>query len=133
MDIAITLDQSLWDKIVSGEKGIELRKDIPSFFNKNKDKVFVIIKGTDKVVGYFFVDFFFATTPSVLLTSPKWMRLISVPQDWISKYVEKASHVYLWYISNVFALRQTIPRIEMGLKSNPQKYAYLFRGCKKVK
>lgn len=133
MDIAITLDQSLWDMIMIGEKGIELRKSVPSFFHMGINRVYVIIKGTDKAVGWFYVDDFIATTPSLVLNNRKWLREIAVPQEWISKYVENKKLVSLWFIGEVRSLSQPIPITSMGLRCNPQNYAYVFRGCKKVK
>lgn len=57
MDIAITLPKDLWLKIVSGEKKVEMRKwDLPKHFDLKLDSIYVVIKGTRKVVGRFKVE-----------------------------------------------------------------------------
>lgn len=126
MDIAITLPKSLWDKIVSGEKKIELRKNRPSSYHIIRDRVYVVIKGSNIVVGYFIIADFVATSPACLMTSPNWLKQIAVSQDWISHYIEGATLVWLWYIGNVFQFKEPLSRpFTMKLKNNPQSYVYL--------
>ena len=54
MDIVITLPKVLWLKIVSGEKLVEMRKwYLPSHFNRQTDCIYVVLKGTRRVAGFF--------------------------------------------------------------------------------
>lgn len=126
MDIAITLPKSLWDKIVSGEKSIELRKNQPYHFDIDFDRVYVVLKGSSDIVGYFNIAEFVATSPSCLMTSQNWLRKIAVSQDWISHYIEGASLVHLWFIGKVFQYKEPLSRpFTMKLSNNPQSYIYL--------
>lgn len=126
MDIAITLPKSLWDKIVSGEKSIELRKTRPYHFDIDFDRVYVVLKGSSDIVGYFNITEFVATTTSCLMTNHNWLRKIAVSQDWISNYVEGADFVRLWFIGKVVQFKVPLSRtFTMKLKNNPQSYIYL--------
>lgn len=126
MDIAITLPKSLWDKIVSGEKSIELRKSRPSFYRLHIDKVYVVVKGSTEIVGYFYVNSFMATSPSCLMTCHNWLRQIAVSPEWISDYIEGANLVYLWFIWKVVSFEKPLSRtFDIKLNHNPQNYVYL--------
>lgn len=126
MDIAITLPRSLWNKIVSGEKTIELRKVCPKLFNAWRDRVYVVIKGSTEVVGYFYVACFTATTPSCLMDFRKWVEKIGVSQDWISDYVKGSELVYLWFIDKCVPFHESADRnFDMRLKNNPQCFTYI--------
>lgn len=126
MDIAITLPKSLWDKIVSGEKSIELRKSKPIDYLLDFDRVYVVIKGSTDIVGYFYITDFVAISPSCLMTSPNWLRKIAVSLDWIFPYIEGATLVYLWLIGKVVQYKEPLARsFTMKLSNNPQSYIYL--------
>lgn len=126
MDIAITLPRSLWNKIVSGEKAIELRKVFPKHFNAWRDRVYVVIKGLTVVVGYFYVECFMATSPSCLMDSRVWIEMIGVSKDWISDYVKGSELVYLWFIDKVVSFHGEADRnFDMRLKNNPQCFTYI--------
>lgn len=126
MDIAITLTMSLWKKIVTGEKTIELRKNFPIDFNFNEDKVFVCLKGTEFIVGYFMVSSFVFCTSDHVCTSQELSHKIAVPIKWIYNYVTKKSWVYLWYIGGVFVFKGNgIHRSLFRIYKNPQSFIYL--------
>lgn len=126
MDIAITLPKSLWDKIVSGEKSIELRKNRPYHYDIDFDRVYIVLKGSNDIVGYFIIADFVATSPACLMTSPNWLKQIAVSQEWISHYIEGATLVWLWYIGKVVQYKEPLSRpFTMKLKNNPQSYIYL--------
>lgn len=126
MDIAITLPREYWNLIVSGIKTIELRKNNPRLMDKSIDRVYVVIKGTTDVVGFFYFDNTTATTPYVVLHSEHILKQIAVPQSWIQEYIEGCCLVYLWGIGKVFVF--DTPRSRdyfLNIKSNPQSYVYL--------
>lgn len=70
MDIAITLPKHLWQLILAGKKTIELRKNFPTYFLTRTHKVFVCEKGSNKVLGYFYIKRFECISTKTLLTSP---------------------------------------------------------------
>lgn len=126
MDIAITLPRDYWNLIVSGIKTIELRKNNPHLMNKSIDRVYVVIKGTTDVVGFFYFESTTATSPSIILNSEHILKQIAVPKSWIQDYIEGFSLVYLWGIGKVFTF--DVPRSRdffLNIKSNPQSYVYL--------
>lgn len=126
MDIAITLPMSLWKKIVSGEKIIELRKNFPIDFNVNVDKVYVCLKGSEFIVGYFMVSSFQRCTSDHVCTSHELTLKIAVPIKWIYNYVTKKSWVYLWYIGGVFVFKGNgVHRSLFLIDKNPQSFIYL--------
>lgn len=122
MDIAITLPKDLWSKIVSGEKKAEMRKwDLPKHFNLKKDSIYVVLKGTRKVVGRFKVedvDMFF-------LKECAWNKYgdgLGVSHEWFSKYWGDAFVMYFFVIGNcrVFDHRKVVE-----VTHAPQKYIKL--------
>lgn len=126
MDIAITLPHEYWNLIVSGVKTIELRKNNPHLMNKSTDRVYVVIKGTTDVVGFFYFDSTTATTPNVVLNSEHILKQIAVPKSWIQGYLEGCSLVYLWGIGKVFVFDKPYSRDSyLNINSNPQSYVYL--------
>lgn len=126
MDIAITLPRSLWNKIVSGEKSIELRKVRPNLFNAWRDRVYVVTKGSNEVVGYFYIECFMATTLSCLMVSHRWLEQIAVSQEWVSTYIEGSKLIYLWFIGKCVSFNKSADRnFDMRLKNNPQCFTYI--------
>lgn len=126
MDIAITLPKSLWDKIVSGKKTIELRKNFPKSFDVDVDKVYVILKGTPWIVGFFYVrsfEWFYARS---VRDFEQILAQISVPRQWIVNYVGYSSAVYLWHIRYVHAFTNALDRdVVWNMYSNPQSFVYI--------
>lgn len=126
MDIAITLPNSLWDKIVSGKKTIELRKNFPKFFDVDVDKVFVILKGTPQIVGFFYVRSFEWTYAKGLLDDKSILLKISVPRQWIANYIGDIHVVYLWHIREVYTFPRPLDRsIVWNMYTNPQSFVYV--------
>lgn len=125
MDIAITLSKNLWDKICSGEKQYECRKRIPRNFMKNYDKVWIILKGTNKVVGFFNIDAFL-TCIDVQEIKDNYLQKICVDKAWFDRYAEHEDVLHLWHISTI-VFELAIPQDKenfLGLTDNPQCYAY---------
>lgn len=126
MDIAITLPQDLWKKIVSGEKSIELRKNFPKEFDVNTDRVYVFLKGTKHIAGYFRVTSFEAFHVKGFSDLYPFITHIAVPKQWIFGYWGYSPMVYLWHIGNVFEFGKPINRdYYWKMQSNPQSFVYL--------
>ena len=126
MDIAITLPSSLWDKIVSGEKTIELRKNFPKDFCFKYDRVYVLLKGTTKIAGFFYVSSFEDFYAESINDFDPILSKISVPKQWIINYVGYSSLVYLWHIRKVVPFVNFLDRSYIwNKKTNPQSYFYI--------
>lgn len=126
MDIAITLPVNLWNKIASGEKTIELRKNFPKDFDVFTDKVHVILKGTRMIPGYFCISSFERFYAESISDFDPILSKISVPKQWIINYVGYSSAVYLWHIKNVHSYNEMQDRSCLGsMKSNPQSFVYI--------
>lgn len=126
MDIAITLPCTLWDKIISGEKTVELRKNFPKDFDVHTDKVFVLLKGTPQIVGFFFVSSFEWVYAKSLLGYESILPKISVPKQWIINYIGDSYAVYLWHIREVYTFPRPLDRsIVWNMYTNPQSFVYI--------
>ncbi len=125
MDIAITLPQDLWDKICSGKKQFECRKRVPRNFMPAYDNVWVVIKGTNKVAGFFKIDTFL-TCVEVSEVAEKYLDRICTDKSWLEQYARHEDVLQLWKIQSVVYLL-AIPQDReefLGHISNPQGYAY---------
>ena len=126
MDIAITLPRTLWNKIVTGEKTIELRKNFPQKFQLEIDRVYVCVKGTALVAGYFSVSHFEACHHAFICTHDDILKKIAVPVDWIDMYFGKKNWAYLWHIKHVVRFSGLgCHRSLYLLDKNPQSFVYL--------
>lgn len=123
-NVIITLPESLWEKIVSGEKKIEVRKNAPKG-EFDVTKVYVIIKGTDIVAGYF-------TLNDIIICDSVWWfytmyeKQIGVPFEWLLKYAGGLyKKLYGWRVGKIKCLEKlNLFRSDFGLKSNPQSFVY---------
>lgn len=123
-NVIITLPKSLWEKIASGEKKVEVRKNAPNV-KFRVTKIYVIIKGTDIVAGYF-------TLKDIISCKNMWWfyytykKQIGVPFEWLQKYVGSPDkRFYGWEIGKVKCFKKmTLYRSYFGVKSNPQSFAY---------
>lgn len=119
MDIAITLPKDLWLKIVSGDKKVEMRKwDLPKHFDIKLDSIYVVIKGTRKVVGRFKVE----AVQWSYLQFAAWRRFsdgLGVSYQWFTQYWGNSSIMYFFVIGNcrVLSCRENIE-----VSHAPQKY-----------
>lgn len=126
MDIAITLPETLWKKIVSGEKTIELRKNFPKEFDVNTDRVYVCLKGTEFVAGFFKVLTFAPMPADCVCAYHDIPPKIAVPIKWIDNYVKDSSWVNLWFIDDVVSFAGNgVYRSVYNLTKNPQSFVYL--------
>lgn len=132
-DIAITLSVDLWQKICSGDKPFEVRKQVPACFNYNRDRVYVILKGYKDVVGYFKIDFF-ARNQDPHKIWENHADKIGVKQDWWWKWVGNSQYVQVWMISRVrhFDIYEPMETF-LGLEYSPQSYVYVERPIEEPK
>lgn len=124
MNIIITLPMKLWERIMTGEKTIELRKDTPRNFNCATDKCYVILKGTDILAGWIYLDSIKTYPKTEPITADIETR-VTVSRSWIDNYLAKADSYSLWYIRNhekSYDLESA--RQLFCIRSNPQSYIY---------
>lgn len=127
MDILITLPQNLWIDIVDGKKTIELRSVWPKKFSLITNRVWVVLKGYQLVVGWFFIDNY----TEIDNTNSFWNccgESLCVSHDWFLKYVHNKNKLYAWSIENVYELEEPIKlKTLMNVEKSPQSYRYVKR------
>ena len=124
MNIVITLPEKLIAAIVSGAKTIEFRKSYPKDFDCRKDCVFIIEKGTRKVVAYFLVsNFQYETNPVEIWRD--YSIQIRVPFLCFMAYAPRCRAYYLWRIRKAAYLYTPLDReLLLNLTTNPKDYVY---------
>lgn len=125
MDIAITLPKFLWEQICSGEKQYECRKSIPRNFFRDTDKVFVILKGSTDVVGWFEITRFLSCV-EVDEVKEKYLNKLGIIEEWLDEYAKHEDVLQLWEINPVvyeFSKPQNRESF-LGIRNNPQSYVY---------
>lgn len=125
MNIAITLPECLWRNIVSGQKTIELRKNFPKLYELNWDVVFVILKGTQRVIGWFRVKKFEEIT-NVAQFSSNPAGGLCVSNVWVRKYLKDADKCYLWHIGDCCEFKKYWDyHMLLNMSAKPQSFVYV--------
>ena len=124
MNIIITLPPHLIEKIIKGEKQIEIRKTIPKQFNIDKDVVFVVTKGTNKVSFFFTIRRFYSTNDVEIY----WhfnKQYLGIHIDFMQRYWQVDSILHFWEIAYVQPLLYPIDLIEdLHCQRAPQSFVY---------
>ena len=123
-NIAITLPQKLWDKVVAGEKVVELRKRFPRRFDSELSRCYVVGKGTSMVLGALSLSF------EQVENTDENRRLVQkgagVPLAWIERYYAGHLYMHLWYIIHFGDFRDWDVDISvLGLARVPESFVYL--------
>jgi len=121
MNILITLPKDLLEKIISGEKELEMRKCIPKHMKIGEDGFFVVEKGTDCVRCWCRVDNWMGTGMDNY-RAHWYANRLCVSQRYIMEYA-KGKMVYLWKIGKVITFDH-LKRDELLVDKNPQQFAY---------
>lgn len=121
MNILITLPKNLIEKIISGEKTLEMRKCLPKGMKIGEDGFFVVEKGTDDVRCWCRVDNWMFTGMDYYRAQWYAARLC-VSAEYIMDYA-KGHMVYLWKIGKVIKF-ENLKREELVVDRNPQQFAY---------
>ena len=122
MNVLITLPKNLLDKIISGEKKIEMRKCMPNYLKVGEDGFFVVEKGTDKVKCWCRVDAAINTDINEREAKLFSEDLCVTPQ-FILDYAPEGKNVWLWEIGKVVEL-ENVCRYSLQVERNPQQFAY---------
>lgn len=127
MNIIITLPHDLIEEILIGHKVYEARKAIPRYFNPDKDRVFMVEKGTDKVVGFFTIADFITIPPTPRnLDDIKGRCCVSF--DFLYKYYRHYDKAVLWRIRNYYRFHKPLNLTAFFDKDKaPQSYFYTNR------
>lgn len=123
MDVLITLPKHLIEKILSGEKTIEMRKTFPKKLEVGHDGFFVVEKGTNNVRCWCRVSHFAKHIMMTVLLR-KYQPQICVPDEYILKYAPPPKFAHFWFISEVRELNFVIPDF-WNIHSNPQSFVYV--------
>lgn len=124
MNIVITLPVNLIAEILEGRKMYEIRTKIPTNFNINRDVVYVVQKGTKKVVLYFTIVKFI--TGLDLNKNARYIaKKAAVLTGWLKNYAENKSMILAWEIGCYCKLTDcSAVYKQLGIKTNPQSYIY---------
>lgn len=125
MDILITLPKDLIEKIISGEKTIEVRKRKPKFFNPFRDIVYVVEKGTKQIVLDFSISNFYYVGREDLMKDFNAGK-IGIDYDWLERYMSDCKVFVKWeigIITSLYGLNLNIERL--GVKKAPQSFVYV--------
>lgn len=121
MNILVTLPKHLLEKIISGEKTLEMRKCRPKLMGMGVDGFFIVEKGTDNVRCWCRVDDVYDVTINHNVAM-RYSSRLCVSTAYIEKYANDKK-VYMWKIGKVIALDH-LKRETLGADRNPQQFTY---------
>ena len=125
MDILITLPKNLIEKILSGEKTVEVITRRPIQFDLFNDIVYVVQKGTRRVVMNFSIEKFDDVDMAGLLFLYNEGK-VGVDLNWLTKYAANKKTFSIWYIGCVTSLDCIDLTLDkMPVKAAPQSYTYV--------
>lgn len=122
MNILITLQKNLIDKILSGEKKFEMRKSVPKNMKIGEDGFFVVEKGTKDVRCWCRVDRCVGVTMTDM-AAVQYASVLGVSWSFVLNYAPIGKKVYMWQIGKVMEL-QDLCRDSLCIDKNPQQFAY---------
>ncbi len=122
--VIITLPFHLWEEIVAGRKLFELRKSIPRI-HPFSGRVYVVIKGTSIVPGYFTLSGIVGSDDTDYLWDYCAGRL-GISKEWYQHYASTMRHcLYAWEIDSVYEYNwQVNVMVDLGIERNPQSFVY---------
>lgn len=125
MDIVITLPKNLIEKILSGEKTVEVRTRRPKLFGLYRDIVYVVQKGTRRIVMDFTIEEFLDVDRDGLISLYN-EGIVGVNYDWLMRYADNKKKFSVWCIGCVTSLDSiNLTLDKMPVKAAPQSYAYV--------
>lgn len=123
MNIVITLPEHLIKAIMMGEKSCEIRSKLPLYFERHKDVVFVVQKGTKQIPIYFTITTWVDYTKIDDINS--LAKNAAVSPIFVEKYRESKRRIYAWLIgcacivdcpSDLYS--------DLNIVKNPQSFIY---------
>lgn len=126
MNVVITLPEHLIKAIMMGEKFFEIRSKKPLHFDRTKDVVFVVQKGTRLVPIYFTVFGWYTYRCRINSLTGKYIAIMAaVSVEYINNYSEEKDCIYAWVIG--CACTVDCPGdlySNLKIDKNPQSYIY---------
>lgn len=132
--ILLSLSLKWWEKIVAGEKVIEVRKTKPSDINPgDRVRVIVYVTGGLGVAGEFCVQDFVKINVFPKPFCNSWMDIckcscLSVKE--LQDYTGTKEYLWGWVVSNVKDYHNFKKLSEYGIFKPPQSWMYLRNGGK---
>lgn len=124
MNVVITLPVNLIAEILEGRKVYEIRSKIPSYFNIKRDVVYVVQKGTQKVVLYFTIAKFI-TDLDLNKNARAIAKKAAILTGWLKRYAEGKDKIQAWEIGCYCKLTDCAEVYQkLGIKTNPQSFIY---------
>lgn len=123
MDVLITLPKHLIEKILSGEKTIEMRKTFPKTLRVGIDGFFVVEKKTKNVRCWCRISKMDKHIMMPIFLR-KYQPQICVSNEYILRYVPPPKFAHLWFISEVRELFY-VTTDDFGVHCNPQSFVYV--------
>lgn len=121
MNILITLPKHLVEKIISGEKKIEVRKCLPKEMKLGVDGFFVVEKGTDNIRCWCRV--YDIASTFVDSHSVSWIaERACVSEEYLEKYAN-GRKLFLWKIGKIKKF-DNLKRDSLLIDKNPQQFSY---------
>ncbi len=122
--VIITLSLQQWEEIYAGRKLFELRKSIPRI-HPFSGRVYVVIKGTSIVPGYFTLSGIVGSDDTDFL----WEYCggyLGISKDWYQRYASTMRHfLYAWEIESVYKYNCPLNiKTHFGIERNPQSFVY---------
>lgn len=125
MNIAITLPRYLIQRIISGEKTLEMRKSRPkaNLFQVKEDGFFICEKGLNAVVCWCRIDEFIEIYPSPW-TYLQYGKQIAISEQHFINYNSYSRKVFLWKIGKVIVYEKPLSNEDILIDRNPQSFVY---------
>lgn len=124
MNIVITLEESLIDKICDGIKVFEMRKVAPRHLKIGSDGFFCVEKGTRHVRCWCRVDNILKISDTLDVCF-YYASKLGVRSEYIKEYMANKKPVYLWQIGKV---KEFLPHAvildDLLVDKAPQQFAY---------
>lgn len=122
--VLLSMKPEWWEKILTGEKTMEIRKTAPQGGAGEPDQwpmlVLVYVSGTGAVQGKFMCEGWVKTNALKLLE-----RRSCVPLKDMEKYAGKGKKLCAWIVSNPEKFDQPSPLAEFGLTRPPMSWQYI--------
>lgn len=124
MNIVITLPKVLISKIKEGTKNIEVRPSIPKMFDKEKDVVYVVEKGTKSCPIALVIENFELIT-NTDYAYRKYGKELGVPYLWFHMYAKTKKRLYFWHIGGVVIFGKELSMTDdLHVQRTPQALVY---------
>lgn len=122
--VIITLPIQLWEEIYAGRKLFELRKSIP-LIHPFSGRVYVVIKGTSIVPGYFTLSGIIGSDDAYYLWEFCSGNLSITKEEYQLYASTMRKCLYAWEIDSVYEYNRPLNiKADFGIERNPQSHFY---------